>query len=686
MQNLRTRDIHLPILILLLLFGTIPFRGQQKDVAKEFDVDSTLYAYYQRCKNELQSPAVLSMADTLFRMAEEKHDQRMQAVALSTKVDYLFYNNKDADSLVDYVNRVKEFAMQTQQPKYYFFIWSQRLITYYTRQRQYNIALYETEKMMKEATQQQYMPGMADAYVSLSNIYGQKGMYDLAAQYKEKQIEINKQEPDKSYNLARNYFQLATYYYYLQNPDRMREILDEAQGLIKTSSQQFQYYLKEAQYYNFVKNHKKEWEFLQMAGRFRKSNKEVWKESSEYYMSMRRYYGDQGQYHRALVYQDSLDLFFNQRKANYYTGLLNRAKLLRKVGNCEKAASYYERYINQLDSINRVNEDITTGEFAAMLDVERLNNEKNELTHTMHRTDMKNKRYTILGLSILLILLLVFFYREHQMNKRLKASQQELSEKNQELKEYGQQLAKAKNVAEKASTMKSEFIQNMSHEIRTPLNSIVGFSQIISSMYSEQNETKEFAQIIEQNSNHLLHLINDVLDLSNLDSDVEIPTDTPTDASALCHEALLGLHTSGKEISLRVAFEADEFVFLSNPTRLALILSHLLANAYKFTDKGEILLGWQRNNTQTHILFSVTDTGIGIPADKHEQVFERFSKLDNFVPGTGLGLSICRLSAEKMGGRLEVDATYRQGARFVLTLPLKQPAEDNGMTQSNKQV
>ena len=82
----------------------------------------------------------------------------------------------------------------------------------------------------------------------------------------------------------------------------------------------------------------------------------------------------------------------------------------------------------------------------------------------------------------------------------------------------------------------------------------------------------------------------------------------------------------------------------------------------------------------------MTDTGIGIPADKHEQVFERFSKLDNFVPGTGLGLSICRLSAEKMGGRLEVDATYRQGARFVLTLPLKQPAEDNGMTQSNKQV
>lgn len=666
------------MLILLLLFGTIPLRGQQKDVAKEFDVDSTLYAYYQRCKNELRSPAVLSMADTLFRMAGEKHDQRMQAVALSTKVDYLFYNNKDADSLVDYVNRVKEFALQTQQPKYYFFIWSQRLITYYTRQRRYNIALYETEKMMKEATKQQYMPGMADAYVSLSNIYGQKGMYDLAAQYKEKQIEINKQEPDKSYNLARNYFQLATYYCNLKQPERTRQILDEAQGLIKTPSQQFQYYLREAQYYNFIKDYKKEREFLLMAQQFRKSHKEVWKESSEFHMAMRRYYEEQGQYRQALVYQDSLDLFYNQRKANYYTGLLNRARLLRKVGNSEEAASYYERYINQLDSINRVNEDITTGEFAAMLDVERLNNEKNELTHTMHRTDMRNKRYTIVGLCILLVLLLVFFYREHQMNKRLKASQRELSAKNQELKEYGRQLAQAKSVAEKASAMKTEFIQNMSHEIRTPLNSIVGFSQIISSMYSQQSETQEFAQIIEQNSDHLLHLIDDVLDLSSLDSDVEIPTDTPTDASALCHEALLGLHTSGKEISLRVACEADEFVFLSNPTRLALILSHLLANAYKFTDKGEILLSWQRDDTQTHILFSVADTGIGIPTDKHEQVFERFSKLDNFVPGTGLGLSICRLSAEKMGGRLEVDATYRQGARFVLTLPLKQPTTNEG--------
>ena len=664
------------MLILLLLFGTIPLRSQQKDVAKEFDVDSTLYAYYQRCKNELRSPTVLSMADTLFRMAGEKHDQRMQAVALSTKVDYLFYNNKDADSLVDYVNRVKAFAMQTRQPKYYFFIWSQRLITYYTRQRKYNIALYETEKMMKEATQQQYMPGMADAYVSLSNIYGQKGMYDLAAQYKEKQIEINKQEPDKSYNLARNYFQLATYYCNLKQPERTRQILNEAQELIKTPSQQFQYYLREAQYYNFIKDYKKEREFLLMAQQFRKSHKEVWKESSEFHMAMRRYYEEQGQYRQALVYQDSLDLFYNQRKANYYTGLLNRARLLRKVGNSEEAASYYERYINQLDSINRVNEDITTGEFAAMLDVERLNNEKNELTHTMHRTDMRNKRYTIVGLCILLVLLLVIFHREHQMNKRLKASQRELSAKNQELKEYGRQLTQAKSVAEKASAMKTEFIQNMSHEIRTPLNSIVGFSQIISSMYSQQSETQEFAQIIEQNSDHLLHLIDDVLDLSSLDSDVEIPTDTPTDASALCHEALLGLHTSGKKISLRVAFEADEFVFLSNPTRLALILSHLLANAYKFTDKGEILLGWQRDDTQTHILFSVADTGIGIPVDKHEQVFERFSKLDNFVPGTGLGLSICRLSAEKMGGRLEVDTTYCQGARFVLTLPLKLPTKD----------
>ena len=138
-------------------------RGQQRDTQKEYNVDSTLYVYYLHCKAEVSSPTVIQMSDTLFRMAGEKGDQRMQAVALCNKLDFYYYQNKQLDSITHYVNIVKDFARKTNQPKYYYFAWSKRLINYYIKQHQNNIALYEANKMMQEAEQEKYMDGIANA-------------------------------------------------------------------------------------------------------------------------------------------------------------------------------------------------------------------------------------------------------------------------------------------------------------------------------------------------------------------------------------------------------------------------------------------------------------------------------------------------------------------------------------------
>ena len=235
------------------------------------------------------------------------------------------------------------------------------------------------------------------------------------------------------------------------------------------------------------------------------------------------------------------------------------------------------------------------------------------------------------------------------------------------------ELMVAKEKAETSDQLKSAFLANMSHEIRTPLNSIVGFSQILSSYFSDSDDTKEYAHIIEQNSTNLLQLVNDVLDLSYLDGERDIPAQTIADITGVCQTCIDQVRFKLKpDVQLIFTPERENFTMQTNPDRISQILMNLLQNAAKFTREGSITLTYHIREEEKIILFSITDTGIGIPADKQETVFERFTKLDSFVPGTGLGLSISRMIAEKMGGTLIVDSTYTTGCRFILTLPLKE--------------
>ena len=192
----------LAVLLCLTTLCNLPMRGQQRDTQKEYNVDSTLYVYYLHCKAEVSSPIVIQMSDTLFRMAGEKGDQRMQAVALCNKLDFYYYQNKQLDSITHYVNIVKDFARKTNQPKYYYFAWSKRLINYYIKQHQNNIALYEANKMMQEAEQEKYMDGIANAYNVLSSIYQLKRLYSLAIDNKKKEIEITLEYDLDKYNLS----------------------------------------------------------------------------------------------------------------------------------------------------------------------------------------------------------------------------------------------------------------------------------------------------------------------------------------------------------------------------------------------------------------------------------------------------------------------------------------------------
>ena len=269
----------------------------------------------------------------------------------------------------------------------------------------------------------------------------------------------------------------------------------------------------------------------------------------------------------------------------------------------------------------------------------------------------------LLMLGILLLVLLLLFVTWLLLRvQRLKRT----------LEEREGQLVVARERAEESDMLKSAFLANMSHEIRTPLNAIVGFSSLMQSEELSQEERAEYCDIVVNNSEMLLTLLNDILDISSLECGKIRFNYALEEIVQICQHALMTTaHTRQEGVEGRFECAVDSFMLTTDAHRLSQILINLLTNAGKFTSEGSITLGVEIDKEHGEVLFSVTDTGPGIPPDKQEMVFNRFEKLEgNKKKGTGLGLAICRQIAVIIGGRIWVDPTYTGGARFIFAHPL----------------
>lgn len=235
----------------------------------------------------------------------------------------------------------------------------------------------------------------------------------------------------------------------------------------------------------------------------------------------------------------------------------------------------------------------------------------------------------------------------------------------------GEELLVAKEKAEESNRLKTAFLANMSHEIRTPLNAIVGFSSVLVSDDSSPAEKAQYCDIIQKNSDLLLHLINDILDISRMESGKIKFVWEECDVVELCQTAL-STAEYGRKTSALFLFETPvaSLVIKTDAQRLKQVLINLLSNAAKFTPSGSIKLAIAIDKQHQQLELSVSDTGCGIPSDKNDRVFERFEKLNEYSQGTGLGLAISRLIVENLGGKIWVDKDYTEGARFVFTHPL----------------
>ncbi len=252
-----------------------------------------------------------------------------------------------------------------------------------------------------------------------------------------------------------------------------------------------------------------------------------------------------------------------------------------------------------------------------------------------------------------------------------------------EQKKTEEALREAKEKAESSDKLKSAFVANMSHEIRTPLNAIVGFANLL--VTSEDREDFDsFKQIIEQNSNQLLQLIGDILDLSKIESDTLDFVWSNVNVNAMMYELekiFQMRNAANPDVVIKCVASVGDCMIRTDRQRLIQVVSNLMTNAIKFTTQGSIIMGYEKRKEE--IYFYVTDTGCGIPEENQSQVFERFVQLDSFKQGTGLGLPICSSIIRAMGGKIGVKSKPGGGSTFWFILPECPPVKNE--PESGKQ-
>ena len=378
-----------------------------------------------------------------------------------------------------------------------------------------------------------------------------------------------------------------------------------------------------------------------------------------------RYLVATGEHEAALTaYNDFLQTEYARINHNIYKeALLEKADLLVKMGNKEEAYGQYGKVFSYIK---------TSFEKNYPKEIDRLCTrfQADQLAYQNERDRIVSMRFYLAGIIVSVLFLIFLLVLGWKKIFRLKHSQM----RQEAMKEKAVQAIQRKNM----------FLSNMSHEVRTPLNAIVGFSAVLTDEDEsfDDESRREFSEIIKVNSFQLLKLINDILDFSDFENDNITFNIRTHDAVKLCNEVVETVMASRKlEVEMRFDTDLSVLMLDTDDARLRQVLINLLVNAAKFTEQGSIVLELKMADADT-ALFSVTDTGCGIPPEKQHLIFERFEKLNDFVQGSGLGLSICQLIVKYMNGKLWVDSVYTRGARFCFTHPLKyNPALHGGTAQ-----
>ena len=693
--------------LLLLIFLSVEAQNNP------YKIDDELYAYYERCYRMVKEPGVMLMADTLFCMAEKKNDVKAQCLAKNLKAEHYYYAD-NIDSLLTEKERVADFARQTPHKQYIFGAWN-RIITYYLRKREYDAAIRELKKYRDEAIRLNVPYGIGQSYVRMGDVYFQQQMTEIALEQYIQAMNYYLSIGKKN-ELYYPYYSIASCYVNHRKYKEAEEYTLKSLETVPNEISAIGCYLNLFRIYTLTGKYEKAATYRNIILRDKERGMLQTGRLENFYIISARYFLETGDYNQALTYCDSIkdkSLKKNLKSQIYaqtgdyrtaYQYMLDFTAIndsLIRHNNSEALAAHNARFNNQKleldknrlmlqnaemqlkqaqdrerlilmekerDRIELENRDLQLEQQRTAIELEKAETQKQRL-EVMHRQEELNKierekaaakRKGVVIISVLL--LITGFSTIYAITRKQHARQ---LQKEKEVAEA------ARSRAEKADKLKSSFLQNMSHEIRTPLNAIVGFNDLLNdpSMELDGEERQELLRHLHTNTHLLLTLVNDVLDLSKLESGNYNITLVPTNLSELCRSTLAGVGGRVSEgVELLLKQPPVDTVMTTDQQRLQQILTNLLVNACKYTRQGSITLAYEQKDGK--VVFSVTDTGTGIDKEKAEVIFQRFEKLDSFNPGFGLGLSICRSLTHILGGKVYLDTNYTGGARFVVEFPL----------------
>ena len=467
-------------------------------------------------------------------------------------------------------------------------------------------------------------PYRAQLLLKMSNVLQRKGRLEEAEKILEELEKILYQEPDYPTDF---FFCIEKTNFAISHGHLSQDYLDEANIWLHKMDSIYQ--LHPEKFYRFHLDYTTAAYYRAMGN----WDKQYWKQALDIYSKLQAEYSG------------------NKRSTYYRWTSLEKIYLCKIQGMAMEACRIYQELYPPIDTLASQSYIRQINTIKAKYQVDKAetasNNEYNKIITSILVGTM--------ALVTLFVLLAILLKRQRE-----------------KVKLSTQKLATSRINAENAMRAKSVFLSNMSHEIRTPLNALSGFSSLLTEEGLDDETRRQCNEVIQQNSELLLKLINDVIDLSSLEFGKLQFCIAQHDAVSICKNVIDTVNkVKQTQAELTFTTELEEMPIETDDSRLQQVLINLLINATKFTPQGSIVLKLEKETDDT-VLFTVTDTGCGIPKDRQTNIFQRFEKLNENVQGSGLGLSICQLIIEHIGGQIWIDSEYAEGSRFCFTHPISQ--------------
>lgn len=681
---------YLFLLVLFISISPCAVHVSAQVAADKSYSDSLTNLLQQAPTLQARIPILKKLTNLYWQQKEEPHyieeliKMATQADSFNTVYDGMaglcryYYNEEMDDSLNYWKNQLDSISLVRSESPNALYAASNLLCKNYLNKKNYELAMDEAFRMLGRAKKEQQVYGMLRANQSLGLIYQTINRDDDAmVAFREGLIWLDKGSVTPSFELQ--------YLSEISLSALRMNLLDETDSLLERYADVFDNLNRDFESRGLI--FPVQWHTWQIPSFYASLyTRQGELDKAHFYLDKATAYAEKSDdeemkylYYRAQVlyyqkvgeYEVALQALDKALKVSIEPDLLKtKVDLLRAVGRDKEAIVVYDDLLSMNSATRKEAFDRQIHQLRLLNDLNDQENKSRDLNY--QREQLKVKQQQLVGVLFLLITLLVLLYilfRYYRRTRRLKNDL--LSEKNS-LVESEQKLRIAKEEAEEANRKKTAFIANISHEVRTPLNAIVGFSELLADGVYEVDEKKEFASTINNNSELLMNLVNDVLDLSRLESGTVHFSCKPCEIISFCKEAVREVeHRLNPDAWITFTSSLDSYTMETDPFRIHQLLIKILLNAVKFTKKGEINLTVEIEEAMQELCFIVTDTGCGIPVENHNRIFERFEKLDDFVQGTGLGLPICQMIANKLGGSISVDPTYTKGARFIFIHPIK---------------